>query len=122
VRCRDAVLLARDRAAAIEPLLATMPAEIETRADREEVHAGAYPPIFRVAPFHLFATRPSEPSRDGPGWHTYATYELGGDHRTSTRIDADIDVTLLLDGWDPAVAEAVIAAMQPALEPCFDGR
>jgi len=112
---------ARDAAAAIEPALATMPVELELQPDREELSASAYPPIWQVAPIHVFVTRPGEPTRDGPGWHTTANYELGGDHRIASRVAGDISIAILADGWDPVVADALIAAIEPRLEPCFAG-
>jgi len=119
LRCRDALTRGRDLATQIEPKLATMPVEIVTRTDRETVDASAYPPIWKVAPIYVFAVRADVASKSKPTWETFATFELGSDHRVATRRIGDIDIAILLDGWDPQRADAIIAALEGALDPCF---
>ena len=106
-------------AAAIEPALATMPVEIETRPDREQVSASAYPPVWTVAPLHVFIERPPTSAPSPAGWQTYAHFELGSDHRVARRVRGDVEAAILLDGWEPARADAIIAALETAVAPCF---
>jgi hypothetical protein len=118
-RCQAAMAAARDAAGRIEPELATMAIDHERRPDREQVSAQAAPPVWKVAPIHVFAVRPPDSPATADGWQTFATYELGSDHRTSQRTAGDVSVAILADGWQPVMIETVLAAMQPQLEPCF---
>ncbi len=118
-RCRDALLAAREAASRVEPVLATMAVQHERRPDREEVSAHAYPPTWDVAPIHVFAVRPADRPATSDRWQSFATVELGSDHRTAQRTVGDVAVAILADGWQPVAIDAVLAAMQPYLEPCF---
>lgn len=118
-RCRDALLAAREAASRVEPVLATMAIQHERRPDREEVSAHAYPPTWDVAPIHVFAVRPADRPATSDRWQSFATVELGSDHRTAQRTVGDVAVAILADGWQPVAIDAVLAAMQPYLEPCF---
>ncbi len=51
-------------------------------------------------------------------WQTQAMYELG-DHRLGRRIGNHIEVSIGLDGWDPAVADRIIALLEGSVAPCF---
>ncbi len=116
VGCKAAIDRGRGLLAQVEPLLGRTLVEIEARADHDRITASAYPPIVKVAP--LFVHVGDTTDADQP-WQTQAMYELGGDHRLARRVSNHIEISIGLDGWDPAVADRIIAVLEGSVAPCF---
>ncbi len=116
VGCKAAIDSGRAQLAQIEPLLGRTLVEIEARPDHDRITASAYPPVVKVAP--LFVHIGDTTDADVP-WQTHAMYELGGDHRLARRVANHIEVSIGLDGWEPAVADRLIAVLEAAVAPCF---
>ena len=116
VGCKAAVDRGRVVIAQIEPLLGRTLVEIEARPDHDRITASAGPPYENVAPLSVHIGDTTDADRP---WQTQAMYELGGDHRLARRVANHVEVTIGLDGWDPAVADRIIAQLEGSVEPCF---
>lgn len=122
--CAEALGAALTEAARLEPALALGRAEVGPTPDgREQVTVDMMPP-YQPVNLHVRVERPRrEPGGPEPGpWQRSVEILEGRAFFSRSLRTASGEASILLDGWDGPVAEAVASVLEPAVERCLASR